>query len=276
MARAMESSTPVAVVTGAASGIGRAIALRLAADGFAIFAHTARNVRGLQETCSDLIDQGAQVRAATTDYRHTDSLQQLVDCAFNWQGRVDAWINNAGADVLTAASRHRTFEERLAELWQVDVVGSALLSRLVTERWRQSAGEHHGTSRPVLINTGWDQAPHGMEGDSGQLFCTVKAAVMAFTKALAQTVGEDARINCVAPGWIKTAWGAGTSGYWDERARAESLLARWGLPEDVAGAVAWLVSPSAAFINGQVVEVNGGWKRQRESSARATSGEKAL
>lgn len=191
------------------------------------------------------------------------SLRRLVDCAFNWRGRVDAWVNNAGEDVLTSAGRACPFEERLSELWQVDVVGSALISRHVTERWQQCAEELHGTRRPSLVNIGWDQAPHGMEGESGQLFCTVKAAVMAFTKSLAQTVAADACVNCVAPGWIKTAWGAGTSSYWDERARGESLLARWGEPEDVAAAVAWLVSPSAAFINGQVIEVNGGWKRYR-------------
>ncbi|MCC6509676.1 MAG: SDR family oxidoreductase [Pirellulaceae bacterium] len=252
---------PVAVVTGAASGIGRAIALKLAADGFSIFAHTGRNLRGLQETCSDARDFGVQVRAATADYRHANSLRQFVDCAFNWQGRVDAWINNAGADVLTGTLRDRPFADRLTELWQVDVLGTMVISRAVAQRWRAGADAHQGTSRPVLINTGWDQAPHGMEGDSGQLFCTVKSAVMAFSKSFAQTLGPVARVNCIAPGWIRTAWGEGTSDYWDHRARSEALLARWGEPEDVAEAVAWLVSPAAAFINGQVVEVNGGWRR---------------
>jgi len=254
---------PVAVVTGAASGIGRAIALRLAAAGYSIFAHTGRNLRGLQETCSELRDWGIQVRACTGDFRQAQTFRQLVDAAFNWQGRVDAWINNAGADVLTPASKQHSFEERLAELWQVDVVGSVLLSRAVVERWQVCAEEHQGTNRPALINTGWDQAPHGMEGDSGQLFCTTKSAIMAFSKALAQSSGQVARVNCVAPGWIRTAWGAGTSAYWDNRAREESLLARWGEPEDVAEAVAWLVSPAASFINGQTIEVNGGWKRTR-------------
>jgi 3-oxoacyl-[acyl-carrier protein] reductase len=195
----------------------------------------------------------------------------LVDCAFNWQGHVDAWVNNAGADVLTTGARNRSFADRLSELWQVDVVGSALISRWVTERWHLSAQEHQGTNRPSLVNTGWDQAPYGMEGESGQLFCTIKSAVMAFTKSLAQTVGPVARINCVAPGWIRTAWGAGTSDYWDHRARSESLLARWGEPEDVAQAVAWLVSPRAAFINGQVIEVNGGWRRTQPPAAPAKS-----
>lgn len=259
----MKSETPVAVVTGAASGIGRAVALRLAADGFDVLAHTRQNIRGLQETCSEMRSRGASVRAVTADFRQTESLRLLVDSAFNWRGRVDAWINNAGADVLTTSSRKQRYEQRLAELFEVDVVGSSVISRHVVERWRSCADEHQGTARPVLINTGWDQAPYGMEGESGQLFCTVKAAVMAFTKALAQTAGPVARINCIAPGWIKTAWGSGTSQYWDERARGESLLARWGEPDDIAGAVSWLVSPSAAFINAQVIEVNGGWKRQR-------------
>lgn len=259
----MKPEAPVAVVTGAASGIGRAIALRLAADGFSVLAHTRRNLRGLQETCSEMRDRGAKVRAITADFRQTSSLRLLVDSAFNWQGRVDAWINNAGADVLTTPSRKQSYQDRLAELWQVDVAGSSIISRRVVERWQACADEHQGTTRPVLINTGWDQAPHGMEGESGQLFCTVKAAVMAFTQALAQTAGPVARINCIAPGWIKTAWGAGTSQYWDERARGESLLARWGEPEDIAGAVSWLCSPSAAFINAQTIEVNGGWKRLR-------------
>ena len=253
---------PVAVVTGAASGIGRAIVLKLAASGYHILAHTARNLSGLQETLSEARDFGVQTRAVTADYRQHASLKQFVDAAFNWQGRVDAWINNAGADVLTGSSRQQAFHDRLQELWQVDVLGTITLSRAVGERWRASEHLHQGTSRPSLVNTGWDQATRGMEGDSGQLFCTTKAAIMAFTHSLAQSLGTTARVNCVAPGWIRTAWGSGTSDYWDERARQESLLHRWGEPEDVAEAVAWLVSPQAAFINSQVIEVNGGWRRQ--------------
>lgn len=260
----MNFSGPVAVVTGAASGIGREIALRLAADGFAVFAHTGRNVRGLQETCSLIQATGRPVRAVTADYRCTQSLSQLVQSAFHWQGRVDAWINNAGADVLTSGKRDQSFEQRLSELWQVDVVGSALISRMVVDRWTElPLDDRRERLLPALINTGWDQAPHGMEGDSGQLFCTIKAAVMAFTKSLAQSAGSHARINCVAPGWIKTAWGAGTSTYWDERARGESLIGRWGTPQDIASTVSWLAGPSASFINAQVIEVNGGWKRFR-------------
>ncbi len=100
----------VAVVTGAASGIGRAIALQLAKDGFCDRVHTRSNLRGLQEVCTELQDLGAPVRAITADYRAPNRLRQLVDAAYAWRGHVHAWINNAGADVLTTGSRSLPFE----------------------------------------------------------------------------------------------------------------------------------------------------------------------
>jgi 3-oxoacyl-[acyl-carrier protein] reductase len=66
------------------------------------------------------------------------------------------------------------------------------------------------------------------------------------------------RVNCLAPGWIKTAWGEQASEYWQQRAQSESLLRRWGTPEDVAKTAAFLVSPAAGFITGQIVAVDGG------------------
>jgi 3-oxoacyl-[acyl-carrier protein] reductase len=66
------------------------------------------------------------------------------------------------------------------------------------------------------------------------------------------------RVNCLAPGWIKTAWGQQASDAWQQRAVGESLLQRWGTPEDVARVARFLVSPAAAFVTGQVVAVNGG------------------
>jgi NAD(P)-dependent dehydrogenase (short-subunit alcohol dehydrogenase family) len=89
-----------------------------------------------------------------------------------------------------------------------------------------------------------------------------KGAVIALTQAMAVDHGKDnIRVNCVAPGWIKTAWGEGASDVWQKRAVRESMLGRWGTPEDIAAAVHWLVSPDAAFVTGQVVNVNGGFRR---------------
>jgi 3-oxoacyl-[acyl-carrier protein] reductase len=105
---------------------------------------------------------------------------------------------------------------------------------------------------------GWDQADTGMEGDSGELFAATKGAVMSFTKSLALSMAPEVRVNCLAPGWIRTAWGSKASQYWQDRVREETPAGRWGEPEDVAELARWLVSPAAAFITGQVIRVNGG------------------
>jgi 3-oxoacyl-[acyl-carrier protein] reductase len=111
-----------------------------------------------------------------------------------------------------------------------------------------------------IVTVGWDQAATGMEGDSGELFAATKGAVMAFTKSLAKSLAPKVRVNCVAPGWIRTAWGEGASEAWQRRAVRESMLGRWGEPEDIAAAAHWLVSPRAAFVTGQVINVNGGFR----------------
>jgi 3-oxoacyl-[acyl-carrier protein] reductase len=112
--------------------------------------------------------------------------------------------------------------------------------------------------RGVILTMGWDQADTGMEGDSGQLFGACKSAVMAFTKSLALDLAPPVRVNCLAPGWIRTAWGAVASQDWQTRALRETPLARWGTPEDVAQTARWLVSPAAQFITGQIVRIDGG------------------
>ena len=109
------------------------------------------------------------------------------------------------------------------------------------------------------MNMGWDGAQRGMAGPSGELFAAVKGAVMAFTRSLALSLAPEVRVNCLAPGWIKTAWGQQASASWQERACRESALGRWGTAEDVARVARFLVSESAAFVTGQVIEVNGGF-----------------
>ena len=118
--------------------------------------------------------------------------------------------------------------------------------------WMKERG--HG----VILNMGWDQAESGMEGDSGQLFAATKGAVIAFTRSLALTLAPEVRVNCLAPGWIKTAWGEHASGSWQQRVERETPLKRWGTPEDVAKTARWLMSRAAVYITGQVIRINGG------------------
>src|SRR5207302_10179969 len=110
----------------------------------------------------------------------------------------------------------------------------------------------------VILNMGWDQAETGMEGDSGELFAAAKGAVMAFSRSLALSLAPQVRVHCLAPGWIRTAWGEKASPAWQERVRRETPLQRWGTPQDVAATARFLASPAARYLSGQMVRVNGG------------------
>lgn len=240
-----------ALVTGSTTGIGRAMALELARSGADVMMHGRRPVEEAQTVLHRVASLGRRVAYVRADLRNPESLERLVETAWaQWNG-LDIWINNAGADTLTGEMARWSFERKLQELLAVDVTATMLLSRSVGRRMQQAG-------IGVIVNVGWDQADTGMEGDSGELFASAKAAVMAFSKSLALSLAPAVRVNCLAPGWIKTAWGEQASQYWQERVARQTPLGRWGTPEDVAAAAAWLVSPAARFVTGQVVRVNGG------------------
>jgi 3-oxoacyl-[acyl-carrier protein] reductase len=113
--------------------------------------------------------------------------------------------------------------------------------------------------RGVILNMGWDQAQTGMAGDSGQMFAAIKGAIMAFSLSLAKSLAPRVRVNCLAPGWIRTAWGETAPPAWQQQAMGESLLGRWGTPADVAQVARFLVSNEGSFINGQIIPINGGF-----------------
>lgn len=250
-----------AVVTGASSGIGRSIAVALARCGVSrLLVHYRANQSGAEQTAAELEELGCQTVLLAADLAVEDDRQLLVETAFDRLGPVQTWVNNAGADVLTGDAGSMSFADKLDRLLNVDVVGTILLSRMVADRM-----QHQGADPPASITLiGWDQAPHGMEGDAGQMFGPVKAAVMAFAASFAQSVAPKVRVNTVAPGWIQTAWGKSTSDYWSQRAKGQSLMGRWGTPDDVARAVLFAADPQNSFLTGQTIEVNGGWNRRYE------------
>ncbi len=245
-----------AVVTGASSGIGRAIALELARGGADLFLHARASRDALEETAAAVRQLGRNAVTWLGDLADQTCQDQLVTEAWA-DSAVDVWINNAGVDVLTGTAKHLSFEEKLHALWAVDVTSTLRISRAVGARM-QARGSG------VILNVGWDQAEIGMAGASGELFATIKGAVMCFSRSLAKSLAPQVRVNCLAPGWIKTAWGDGASAAWQQRAQAESLLDRWGTPEDIAQVARFLASPAASFINGQVVPINGGFRGSQE------------
>jgi 3-oxoacyl-[acyl-carrier protein] reductase len=240
-----------ALVTGSTSGIGRAIALELAAGGADLLIHGRRSRDRAGEVAKACVAAGVRADIVMADLRDPAACRQLAEVAWrHWNG-LDILVCNAGADTLTGDAARWPFEKKLAELWAIDVESTIALSRALGQRMQdRGAG--------VVLTIGWDQATTGMEGDSGQLFGTTKAAVMAFSTSLAKTLAPEVRVNCLAPGWIKTAWGENASQAWQERAVHETPLGRWGTPEDVAQAARWLASPAAVFITGQILRVDGG------------------
>lgn len=243
----------VAAVTGASGGIGRAIALELARAGADVVVHGFRRREAAEAVATEIQSLGRNATELLADLSDCTSRATFAMDAWNWRGGVDVWINNAGADVLTGAAADWPFEQKLGRLWQVDVAATIGLSREIGQRMK-------ARGRGTIINIGWDQAEQGMAGDSGEMFAAVKGAVMAFTRSLAQSLAPEVRVNCLAPGWIRTAWGKGASDYWQERAERQALRGRWGTPEDVARAAAFFASPAADFLTGQVVNVNGGFR----------------
>jgi 3-oxoacyl-[acyl-carrier protein] reductase len=223
-----------ALVTGSTGGIGKAIAAALAAHGAAVTTHGRRPLPG---------------RHLAADLRHPGAVDRLAADA--WGTGLDILVCNAGADTLTGDAARWSFDKKLDELLTVDLLSTMRLSRAVGERMK-------ARGRGVILTVGWDQAETGMEGDSGQMFAAVKGAVMCFTRSLAKTLAPQVRVNCVAPGWVRTAWGETASPDWQDRVRRETPLGVWGLPEDVAAAAVWLASPAAGFFTGQTLRVNGG------------------
>jgi 3-oxoacyl-[acyl-carrier protein] reductase len=240
-----------AMVTGSTSGIGRAIAITLARAGADVIIH-GRQARAAAESAADSCRElGVRSCVMMADCGDPAACDELVDAAWRaWQG-LDIWIHNAGADTLTGPAAKAPFADKLRTLLDVDVRGTMLTTRRVGRLMKQRG-------QGSIVAIGWDQAETGMEGDSGQLFAASKGAVMAYAKSLSLSLAPEVRVNVIAPGWIKTAWGAAASDAWQERVRRETPLDRWGTPEDVAAAAHWLVSPAAAFITGQTIRVNGG------------------
>ena len=230
-----------AVVTGASKGIGAATAVTLARAGSDIVVHYGGDQAGAEKTAAACAEAGAQTQLVQADLATdvatlTAAIEEL---------EVHILVNNAGvtADGLAMSMRDEAFRVT----WQVNVEAAFVLSRAVLRPMlRRRNGRIVNVSSVV-----------GLHGNAGQVnYAASKAALVGMTKSLAREVGKRGiTVNAVAPGFIATAMTAGID---DTTLAAQVPAGRLGVPQDIAAAIAFLCSDDAAYVNGTVLQVDGG------------------
>jgi len=239
------------LVTGGSSGIGRAIALRCAQAGADLAITYRKNQEGAEATARTIRQLGRRVEVLRLDVSRAEDIDRLVGRLGEAFSRVDVWINNAGADILTGEGGRLSRVQKLDLVLAVDVRGTVLASWAAVELMRKQGGGS-------IINMAWDHIDHGMEGENPGVYATAKGGVASFSRSLAREVAPHIRVNILAPGFIETAFGEEANPKFRQKVIDMTPLRRWGRPEDVAGAALFLASDDAAFLTGQMIMVNGG------------------
>ncbi len=238
----------VSLVTGASRGIGRAIARALALEGATVFVG-ARDEARLAEVVRDGESAGGKVIALSLDVADRASVDAALAKVLEAHGRLDHLVNNAGItrDNLLLRMKKEEWDQVIA----TNLTGTYLCTQAVLKPMlKQRAGRIVNVTSVV-----------GLTGNAGQAnYAASKAGIIGFTKAVAREVASRSiTVNAVAPGFIDTDMTAAMTDKAKESLTASIPLGRVGRPEDIASAVAFLVSDAAAYITGQVLGVDGGF-----------------
>jgi NAD(P)-dependent dehydrogenase (short-subunit alcohol dehydrogenase family) len=246
----MISTSPVAVVTGAAQGIGRRVAEVLALAGYALALADRTEPGATLEAVTELGAEAVAVVGDVTAQEHVDALGQRVSGYF---GRVDVLVNNAGISLLRPA------EEITAEQWrrvlEVNLTGPFLLCRAIGPMMLAARSG-------AIVNVASIAGLRGVADRAA--YNASKHGLIGLTRTLAaEWGGRGVRVNAVCPGWVKTEMDAAdqaSGGYTDDDITGQVPMGRFAAPDDVAAAVAFLADPArSGFINGAALPVDGGW-----------------
>jgi NAD(P)-dependent dehydrogenase (short-subunit alcohol dehydrogenase family) len=246
----MYMSTPVVLITGALTGIGRATALAFAREGARMVVSGWRHEAG-QALAAELRNLGAVAEFVRVDVRHDDEVRNLIDQTVARFGRLDVAVNNAGTEGKPGPVTEQS-EESYAATFDTNVLGT-LLSMKHELRVMQPQGSGS------IINLSSTMGQRGAPGAS--MYTASKHAVEGLTKAAALEGAEfGVRVNAVAPGPVETEMLNRFTGGADRKAGliAGVPLKRAGKPEEIARAIVYLASDNASFVTGQILGVNGG------------------
>lgn len=237
-----------AIVTGAAKGIGKAIALKLASLGANIVLNYRSSEEKAIETENEIKALGVEVLRVKGDISNISDVENLINTAKENFGKIDIMVNNAGITKDTLILRMK--EEDFDSVINVNLKGVFNCLKTITPVMvKQREGKIINLSSVV-----------GLSGNAGQVnYAASKAGAIGMTKSLAKEVGaRGITVNAVAPGFIETDMTEVLGDKFKEEAKKAIPLKRLGKPEDVANVVAFLASEDANYITGQVIQVDGG------------------
>lgn len=236
-----------AVVTGAAQGIGRAIALALAKEGADIVVSDI-NLEKAKETARELETLGRKTLAIQTNVAKGEDVENLAKTAIDTFGKVDILVNNAGITRDNLLMRMK--DEEWEQVIEVNLKGTFYCTRAFLRPMLKQKGGRIVNITSIV----------GVMGNAGQAnYSASKAGVIGFTKTMAREVASrNITVNAVAPGFIDTDMTRALSEEVRKNLQNQIPLGRLGTPEDIAEAVSFLVSDAASYITGQILHVNGG------------------
>ncbi len=243
----MELKGKVAFITGAAQGIGKAIAQLLAEAGADVVVADL-DLGKAQETAKEISERGAKTLALKINVASLGVVQEAVDSVMTQWGRLDILVNNAG--ITRDGLLLRMKEEDWNLVMEVNLKGTFNCTKAVLPPMTKKRGGKIVNIASIV----------GVMGNAGQAnYAASKAAVIGFTKSVAREyASRGINVNAVAPGFIETAMTQALSQEVRDNLYKQIPLGRLGTPQDVAYAVRFLVSEGAAYITGQVIHVNGG------------------